>query len=172
MMWAWVSKALGPRNQTLSVYENEYLAILLAVEHWRQYLQLSDFIIQTDERSLASLTDHRLHISWQQKALTKLLGLQYTISYKKGSENRGAEALSRMPHSVSETLPELHAISSTQPVWLDDIVASYTMIPLLLNCCNDWPLLLRLTLNFLSKLVYSELTVASGLELIQLCTRK
>lgn len=84
MMWAWVSKALGPRNQTLSVYENEYLAILLAVEHWRQYLQLSDFIIQTDERSLASLTDHRLHISWQQKALTKLLGLQYAISYKKG----------------------------------------------------------------------------------------
>ena len=30
---AYVSKALGPRNQTLSVYEKEYLAILLAVEH-------------------------------------------------------------------------------------------------------------------------------------------
>ena len=32
---AYVSKALGPRNRALSVYEKEFLAILLAVEHWR-----------------------------------------------------------------------------------------------------------------------------------------
>jgi hypothetical protein len=32
---AYVSKALGTRNQTLSTYEKECLAILLAVEHWR-----------------------------------------------------------------------------------------------------------------------------------------
>jgi hypothetical protein len=36
---AYVSKALGPKNQALSTYEKECLAILLAVEHWRQYLQ-------------------------------------------------------------------------------------------------------------------------------------
>jgi hypothetical protein len=29
---AYVSKALGPRNHTLSVYEKEFLAILLAVQ--------------------------------------------------------------------------------------------------------------------------------------------
>jgi hypothetical protein len=29
---AYVSRALGPRNQGLSVYEKEYLAILLAVQ--------------------------------------------------------------------------------------------------------------------------------------------
>ena len=58
---AYVSKALGPRNQTLLVYEDEYLAILLAVEHWRQYLQLSEFIIRTDQRSLACLSEQRLH---------------------------------------------------------------------------------------------------------------
>jgi ABC-type antimicrobial peptide transport system ATPase subunit len=35
---AYLSKALGPRNQALSVYEKECLAILLAVEKWRPYL--------------------------------------------------------------------------------------------------------------------------------------
>ena len=29
---AYVSRALGPKNQTLSVYEKEYLAILLAIQ--------------------------------------------------------------------------------------------------------------------------------------------
>jgi hypothetical protein len=36
---AYLSKPLGPRNQGLSVYEKECLAILLAVEKWRSYLQ-------------------------------------------------------------------------------------------------------------------------------------
>ena len=36
---AFVSKALGPRNKGLSTYEKEYMAILLAVEQWRAYLQ-------------------------------------------------------------------------------------------------------------------------------------
>lgn len=36
---AYVSKALGPRTKGLSTYEKECLAIMLAVEHWRSYLQ-------------------------------------------------------------------------------------------------------------------------------------
>lgn len=75
----YVSKALGPRNSSLSVYEKEFLAILLAIEHWRHYLLFADFIIQTDQRSLTNLSDQRLHTAWQQKALTKLMGLQYMI---------------------------------------------------------------------------------------------
>ena len=35
---AFIGKALSPRNQTLSMYEKEYLAILLAVDSWRHYL--------------------------------------------------------------------------------------------------------------------------------------
>lgn len=34
---AFVSRSLGPRNRGLSVYEKEYLAILLAIQQWRQY---------------------------------------------------------------------------------------------------------------------------------------
>lgn len=35
---AYVSRGLGPRTKGLSTYEKEYMAILLAVEHWRTYL--------------------------------------------------------------------------------------------------------------------------------------
>jgi hypothetical protein len=42
---AYVSKALGPKNQALSTYEKECLAILLAIEHWKAYLH-NEFVIK------------------------------------------------------------------------------------------------------------------------------
>lgn len=36
---AFMSKALCPRNQALSVYERDFLAVIMAVEKWKSYLQ-------------------------------------------------------------------------------------------------------------------------------------
>jgi hypothetical protein len=36
---AFISKPLGPKTKGLSTYEKEYLAILIVVDQWRQYLQ-------------------------------------------------------------------------------------------------------------------------------------
>jgi len=36
---AFLSKALGPVHQNLSIYEKEFLALIMAVEKWRPYLQ-------------------------------------------------------------------------------------------------------------------------------------
>nr|ABA96448.2 retrotransposon protein, putative, unclassified, expressed [Oryza sativa Japonica Group]BAG99806.1 unnamed protein product [Oryza sativa Japonica Group] len=36
---AYISRALGPRTIGLSTYEKECMAILLAIDHWRSYLQ-------------------------------------------------------------------------------------------------------------------------------------
>lgn len=76
---AYISRALGPKAQGLSTYEKECLAILLAVDYWRPYLQHSEFLIKTDQKSLIHLDDQRLTTPWQHKALTKLLGLTYKI---------------------------------------------------------------------------------------------
>lgn len=84
---AFISRALGPRNQGLSVYEKEYLSILLAIDQWHSYLQMGEFVIRTDQKSLAHLTEHRLHTPWQQKALTHLMGLHYRIIDKKEVDN-------------------------------------------------------------------------------------
>jgi hypothetical protein len=117
---AFLSRALGPKNQGLSAYEKEYMAILLAVEQWRSYLQLGEFLIFTDQKSLVHLNEQRLHTTWQQKVFTKLLGLQYRIVYKPGSDNRVADALSR--RAVPE---DALAISAPVPTWLDAVLTSY-----------------------------------------------
>jgi len=93
------------------------MAILITIEQWRSYLQLGEFLIFTDQRSLVHLSDQRLHTTWQQKVFTKLLGLQYQIVYKPGNENQVADALSHRGHES-----ELHAISAPVPLWLEEII--------------------------------------------------
>ncbi|XP_073354821.1 uncharacterized protein [Aegilops tauschii subsp. strangulata] len=44
---AYLSKALAPRNLGLSAYEKECLALLLAIDHWRPYLQHLEFMYKT-----------------------------------------------------------------------------------------------------------------------------
>ena len=36
---AYLSKALGEKHKALSIYEKEFLALVMAVERWRHYLQ-------------------------------------------------------------------------------------------------------------------------------------
>jgi hypothetical protein len=57
---AFLSKAIGPRTSVLSTYEKEALAILMAVDHWRAYLQPAEFVIHTDQKSLIHLEDQRI----------------------------------------------------------------------------------------------------------------
>jgi hypothetical protein len=52
-----VSKAIGPKLRSLSTYEKEYIAILMVVEQWRSYLQLGEFIISINQRSLSYLSE-------------------------------------------------------------------------------------------------------------------
>jgi hypothetical protein len=113
---AFLSRALGPKNQGLSAYEKEYMAILIDVEQWRSYLQLGEFIIFTDQKNLIHLSDQSLHMAWQQKVFTKLLGLQYRIVYKPRTDNRVADAL-----SCRGQVEELAAVASPVPVWLKEI---------------------------------------------------
>jgi hypothetical protein len=35
---AYLSKALGEKHKNLSIYEKEFLALIMAVEKWRPYL--------------------------------------------------------------------------------------------------------------------------------------
>jgi hypothetical protein len=80
---AYISKSFGPKLKGLSTYEKEFVAILLAMKHWKAYLQLGEFHIYSDQKSLSHLNEQWLHTSWQQKVFTKLLGLNYKIIYKR-----------------------------------------------------------------------------------------
>lgn len=57
---AYLSQALKGRSRALSTYEQEMLAILLAVKKWRQYLWGRRFIIRTDHQALKYLLEQKL----------------------------------------------------------------------------------------------------------------
>jgi len=130
---AYVSKALGPRTRGLSTYEKEYLAVLVAVEQWRAYLQHGEFTIFTDHRSLVHITDQCLHTPWQLRLYTKLIGLQYKIVYKSGTSNLAADALSRHPDPPAQ----LNAISTSTPAWLAEVVSGYDNDPSALKLIQE-----------------------------------
>jgi hypothetical protein len=59
--------------------------------------------------------EQRLSLEEQQKWVTKMLGYDFVIIYKKGKKNVVADALSRKDEDVEEFL---YAISIIQPDWI------------------------------------------------------
>ena len=108
--------------RSLSIYEKEFMAIMMAVDRWRSYICRGPFTIKTDHKSLCHLEDQVLSSDLQRKAMTKLVGLQFKFQFKKGSENQAADALSRVGHVFA-----LQAVSTAQPVWLQEILNSYAV---------------------------------------------
>jgi RNase H-like domain found in reverse transcriptase len=76
--------------------------LLTVVHKWRHYIQGMSFVIKTDHISLKHLLEQRLTHTLQHKGLCKLLDLDYVIQYKKGVENKAADALSRRTHEPGE----------------------------------------------------------------------
>ncbi|KAJ1694535.1 hypothetical protein LUZ63_011233 [Rhynchospora breviuscula] len=125
---AYFSKGLSPKNQGLSTYEKELLALVSAVTKWKHYLMGDTFIIRTDHISLKHLLEQRVNTAMQHKSLSKLLGLHYIIEYKKGTSNLVADALSRREGigNPTNTSSELNLVSEIIPQWVTDLLNSYT----------------------------------------------
>lgn len=121
---AYLSKALGEKHKNLSIYEKEFLALIMAVDKWRHYLQRQKFTIITDHKSLAYLNEQNLHSGMQRKAMARLMGLQFKIVYRQGKHNAAADALSRVAHLLA-----IQAVSTVQPAWIQEVLNSYATGP-------------------------------------------
>jgi hypothetical protein len=115
-------QGFGSENKHLFIYEKEFLALILAVDRWRAYLQRSPFKIRTGQESLSFLDEQQLQSDLQIKAMAKLMGLQFKFVYKKGKENVVADALSRVGDVMS-----LCVLSEVQPVWVQEVLNSYVL---------------------------------------------
>ncbi|KAJ3690878.1 hypothetical protein LUZ61_020042 [Rhynchospora tenuis] len=125
---AFLSKCIGVKNQGLSTYEKEFLALLTAVKKWRHYLIGGQFVIKTDQISLKHLLEQKVNHMMQHKGVCKLLGLDYKIEYKKGIDNKVADALSRKPGQFEKKCfeeSELQVVSELVPQWVEEMKASY-----------------------------------------------
>ena len=92
---AFHSQLLKGKALHLSTYEKELLALVTVVHKWRPYLLGRPFVIKTDQQSLKYILEQRVATLAQQKWLAKLLSYLFVVEYKKGCENRVADALSR-----------------------------------------------------------------------------
>ncbi|PWA81057.1 hypothetical protein CTI12_AA191120 [Artemisia annua] len=96
---AYFSKGFSPNNRFKSAYDRELLALVLAVQKWSHYLLGRHFFIRTDHYTLKFLLEQRITTTEQQRLLLKLMPYDFSITHPAGKENKGADALSRRPHS-------------------------------------------------------------------------
>ena len=118
---AFISKALSAKHQALSAYDKEMFAILFAVKKWHFYLVGRHFIIRTDHQPLKYLVEQKVTTPSQQVWLAQLMSYDFEIVYKKGSENRVADALSRVSSHEIASL----AVSAVSSTLNQQILSSY-----------------------------------------------
>ena len=90
------SRKLLDRERKLATTEKECLGIVWAVELLKPYLYGTEFVIETDHNALVWLEKFK---DTNQKLLRWSLQLQqysFKVRHKKGSENKNADALSRI----------------------------------------------------------------------------
>ena len=91
------------------------MEILHALKKWCPYLIGRHFKVKIDHDSLKYFLEQRLSSEEQQKWVTKILGYDFEIVYKKGKKNVVVYALSRKDEDVEAFLC---AISIIQPDWI------------------------------------------------------
>ena len=117
----------------------ELMALASAVKKWRSYLLGRPFVVKTNHQSLTFLLEQRIATPSQQKWLAKLLGYAFVVEYKKGCDNRVADALSRtfgsapdLSTSISASISDSKAsclmlLTVPNPTWLKVLQDSYSL---------------------------------------------
>jgi len=105
---AYLSQGLKGRSLDFSTYEKELLPLVMAVRKLRHYLLGYSFKVRTDQQALKYLLEQRVGTPAQQKWVSKLLGFDFIVEYKKERENKAANALSRKewPEDEPRETPE------------------------------------------------------------------
>ena len=109
------SRSLSAAERNYAPTEGECLALVWAVQKFRTYLHGHRFVVHTDHASLQWLNNARFTNSKLERWALRLQEHDFTVAYKKGSENLVADALSRFvsAHALQSVLwttlwPALH----------------------------------------------------------------
>ncbi len=127
---AFFSRQLSPAERNYDIGNRELLAIKLALEEWRHWLEGSaqPFLVLTDHKNLQYLRDAKRLNPRQARWALFFTWFQFKISYRPGPRNIKADALSRI-HTLEECKEEPEGIIPTEMIsspiqWTSPPVAS------------------------------------------------
>ncbi|TMD69294.1 MAG: DDE-type integrase/transposase/recombinase [Chloroflexi bacterium] len=109
---AFMSRKFSPAELNYQIYDKELLAIVVACEEWRVYLEGAKFpiTVYTDHENLVYFTTtkklNRRQVRWWET----LSSLDLKILHRPGRENTQADALSHRPDHLEGVKPVSHAI--------------------------------------------------------------
>ncbi len=125
---AFFSRKLSPAEKNYDIGNRELLAIKLALEEWRHWLEGAQepFIVLTDHKNLEYLREAKRLNPRQARWALFFTRFHFSISYRPGSRNLKADALSRLHapeednHEPEPILPEDMFLSPIQ--WVPESI--------------------------------------------------
>ena len=108
---AFYSRRLAPAERNYSIGDRELLAVKLALEEWRHYLEGAEhpFVVWTDHKNLSYIKMAKRLNSRQARWALFFDRFNFTLTYRPGSQNTKSDALSRQfvstePSDLPETI--------------------------------------------------------------------
>nr|XP_034307430.1 uncharacterized protein LOC117682907 [Crassostrea gigas] len=92
---AYASRKLQPREKAYAVIEKECLAVVWGIQKFHQYLYGREFLLETDHQPLTYLNKAKTENSRLMRWALQLQPYRFRIMAIKGSDNVGADYLSR-----------------------------------------------------------------------------
>ena len=134
------SRTLSSSERNYSVIQRECLAIIFALTQFQHHLLGCKFSLLTDHASLQWLSSQKIECLLARWALS-FQEYDFTITYRKGTENRNADALSRQSDQLDDHL----AATAIDSQFTEDLKLHQSQDPVIcqlyaaLSCCSKPP---------------------------------
>lgn len=116
----YLSKKFATTQMNWPATEQEYYAIIYAIEKWHKYLDGRPFTIETDHKPLLPLSMKQQLNAKCERWRLKLQHYQFTIRYIKGKHNIIADYLSRSPTGTESDDEDDFVLRKSQTTQIDD----------------------------------------------------